>query len=80
MKLNYQSESERGNNRYYACKYPGGGSDYCKAVKESLWPVEVQQAMDPNDGRDYQLMPGYVNSVSCDEFPCKLHPVSIEVS
>lgn len=74
MALEYVSEFENGGaNRAIACGGTGNGTEQCAAIQASLWPTQVQQAkaQGANAPIDYQLMPGYSNTISCDEFPCK---------
>ena len=45
----------------------------CASTKLSLWPTEAYKlaaACPPNP--IYRKLPGYSDSISCDEFPCEL--------
>ncbi|GLA32977.1 hypothetical protein AnigIFM63326_001623 [Aspergillus niger] len=66
MRLTYRPDPTK-KNRGSACgksTMPGTEAHQCVQIKKSLWPVAVQQA-----GANAMGMPGWSDSMSCDEFP-----------
>ncbi|KAJ5653046.1 hypothetical protein N7490_000049 [Penicillium lividum] len=66
MRLTYKPDPDN-TNRDLACGESGTAGTVaanCAKIKKSLWPLAVQQA-----GTNAMGMPGWSDSMSCDEFP-----------
>ncbi|PYI35208.1 hypothetical protein BP00DRAFT_412436 [Aspergillus indologenus CBS 114.80] len=69
MLLTYKPDAED-KNRLYACGTKSTNTyttKSCAQLKRSLWSVEAQDSYAKKG--DYEVEPGFSESVSCDEFP-----------
>lgn len=66
MELTYLPGGGSGGNRADACS---DVSASCAQTKSAMWPTAVYNAAAAGGSQAYKAMAGYIDSISCDEFP-----------